>query len=228
MAAFFLYVSSQKPHGTFRKMEELADSEAGEIHSRKMQGLYVDYEDGVIYAPSDISFAQARELVDEVATALNDSWLSEIELYLDIFTIIAEKMPAVWRVRSELWEALAVKFGGLPDALSEMMWDLRPEELAERVERLRPGLEEELTELGQELWQKLEHELKELEQEVLEELRQEVMEKLGQEKVQKLLGVPTEAPAEWHEWHVRPRRLCLAPAPVRLCLLPAPVRRELT
>jgi AbiV family abortive infection protein len=60
-------------------VERLADAARGE-HLRKMRGLYVDYADGSVLLPTDITDAEARELISDVQAVLDiamEAWCHE-------------------------------------------------------------------------------------------------------------------------------------------------------
>jgi AbiV family abortive infection protein len=235
IAVFFLNVIGKKAPGTFKEIEALADVNADDIHSRKLRGLYVDYRDGVIYEPTDISLTEAKELVDEVTIALNDSWLDKIELYLDFLSILIEKVPSAWKPFSVACKVVVTATSRVFDASSKMLGDLTLVEAEALMEPRGLMLLEKLAETLQELTEAL--------SEIPEELRQQIAEMLGQEKLERLrtsfgadgreMVVLQEHHEEWAA-SVRgmylspaspaPVRLCLPPAPVRLCLPPAPVR----
>jgi AbiV family abortive infection protein len=46
-------------------------SEPYDTHQRKLRGMYVDYQDGALLLPSDITEQETRELIDRVASSLS-------------------------------------------------------------------------------------------------------------------------------------------------------------
>ena len=92
-----LGISSQERWSvSLSEFQALLADKARDTHSRKMQGFYVDYREGVVLTPSDISITEARELIEIATTSLEAFRFDEDDdLSLDECAFVAQEAPTM-------------------------------------------------------------------------------------------------------------------------------------
>jgi len=139
IAQFILQMFAQTQAPPPPLLEAIAElgTLAGSDHAAKMRGLYVDYQDGVVLDPADITEQTARHMVSNVSTCL--AFMSPLD-HSDQVSEFAEFMQAWSTMIAEHMDSVTSTLEADPDTFIRRLWDALHGDAPENISELLPGL----------------------------------------------------------------------------------------